>query len=63
MKPLTYRLDVIEDIEDLGEMFEEPKNFEFKEWAKESFGVFHGDELLDIKLRLTGETAKRAERV
>ena len=51
MKPLTYRLDLIEDIEDLGKMFEEPKNFDFKEWAKESFGIFHGDELLDIKLR------------
>lgn len=63
MKPLTYRLDLIEDVEDLGEMFEEPKNFDFKEWAKESFGIFHGDELLDIKLRFTGEAAKRAERV
>jgi len=54
MKPLTYRLDLIEDVEDLGEMFEEPKNFDFKEWAKESFGIFHGDELFNIKLRFTG---------
>ena len=39
------------------------KNFEFKEWAEESFGVFHGDKLLDIKLRFTGKAAKRVERV
>ena len=63
MKPLTYRLDLIEDIEDLGEMFEEPKNFDFKEWAKESFGIFHGDELFNIKLRFTGEASKRAEKI
>ena len=31
--------------------------------GKESFGVFHGDELLDIKFRFTCEAAKRAERV
>jgi len=63
MKPLTYRLDLIDDIEDLGEMFEEPKNFVFKEWAKESFGSLHGDELLNIKLRFTGEASKRAEKL
>ena len=27
------------------------------------FGIFHGDELLYIKLRFVGEAAKRAERV
>ena len=63
MKPLTYRLDLIENVEDMGKMFEEPKNFHFKEWAKGSFGIFHGDELLDIKLRFTGEAAKRAKKV
>ena len=56
-------MDLIEDVEDLGEMFKESINFEFKEWAKESFGIFHDDELLDTKLRFTGEAAKRAERV
>ncbi len=63
MKPLTYRLDLIEKVEELGEMFEEETSFNFKDWARESFGIFHGDELLAIKLRFTGEAAKRAERV
>jgi len=63
MKPLTYRLDLIESVEELGEMFLEPTNFEFKKWAKESFGIFHGDSILDIRLRFTGEAARRAEQV
>ena len=63
MRPLTYRLDLIENVTELSEMFEEPLNFDFKEWAKESFGIFHGDEFLDIKLRFTGEAASRAEKV
>ena len=63
MKPLTYRLDLIKNVEALGEMFEEPSDFDFKEWAKESFGIFHGDEFLDIKLRFSGEAASRAAKV
>ena len=63
LNPLNYSLDLIEDVEALGEVFEEPKNFELKEWAKDSFGIFHGNQLLGIKLRFTGEAAKRAERV
>ena len=63
MKPITYRLDLIERVEEVGEMFLEPTNFRFKDWAKESFGIFHGDSMLDIRLRFFGEAAKRAERV
>jgi len=43
LNPLNYSLDLIEDVEALGEVFEEPKNFELKEWAKDSFGIFHGN--------------------
>ena len=63
MTPLTYRLDLIEGLRDLSDIFEEPDDSDFKEWAKESFGIFHGDDLLDIKLRFTGEAAKRAEKI
>ena len=63
MKPLTYRLDLIEEVKDADQVFEEPQNFNFKEWANESFGVFHGDELLNIKLRFSGDAAKRVEKI
>ena len=32
-------------------------------WAADSFGIYHGDDILDVRLRFTGEAAKRAERV
>lgn len=34
-----------------------------KDWAADSFGIYHGDDILDIRLRFTGEAAKRAEKV
>ena len=63
MKPLTYRLDLIEAVEPLDEWFELPAKFKFKEWAASSYGIFHGDKLLNVKLRFSGEAARRAEKV
>ena len=40
MKPLTYRLDLIEDIEDLGEMFEGPKTLILKNGQKRVLEFF-----------------------
>ena len=39
------------------------KHWNFIEWASESFGVFHGDALSNIKIRFAKEVAKRAEKV
>ena len=36
---------------------------QFKEWAEDSYGIFHGDKLLNVKLRFSGEAARRAEKV
>ena len=45
-------------------MFFVPKVvWSFKEWALQSFGVFHGDVHWDIKNRFAKEVAKRAEKV
>ena len=46
-----------------GEYFEPKKGWNFKEWASESFGVFHGDALWNIKIRFAKEVAKRVEKV
>ena len=54
MKPLTYRLDLIEAVEPFDEWFELPAKFKFKEWAEDSYGIFHGDKLLNVKLRFLG---------
>ena len=60
---VTYRLDLIEDVRPTGIIFEAPSDWNMKDWAADSFGIYHGDDILDIRLRFTGEAAKRAEKV
>lgn len=61
--PVTYRLDLVEDVRPTGSIFEARTDWNLKDWAADSFGIYHGDEILDIRLRFTGEAAKRAEKV
>ena len=60
---VTYRLDLIEDVRPTGTIFEAPGDWNMKDWAADSFGIYHGDDILYIRLRFTGEAAKRAEKV
>ena len=60
---VTYRLDLIEDVRPTGTIFEARKGWNMKDWAADSFGIYHGDDILDIRLRFTGEAARRAEKV
>lgn len=50
-------------MEPAGTYFEPRPNWDFKEWASDSFGIWHGDARLEVKLRFTGEAARRAERI
>jgi len=61
--PIAYRLDLIENLEVTTAVFEPKKDWNFKKWSEQSFGVFHGDALWDIKLRFSKEVANRAEKV
>jgi predicted DNA-binding transcriptional regulator YafY len=61
--PVTYRLDTIEDVKPTGVIFEARTDWNLKDWAADSFGIYHGDDILDVRLRFTGEAAKRAEKV
>jgi len=60
---VTYRLDLIEDVRPTSTIFDAPTNWHMKDWAADSFGIYHGDDILDIRLRFSGEAAKRAEKV
>jgi len=60
---LTYRMDLIEDAKQTSVGFEYPKGFNLKKWAAESFGIYHGDELLEVKLRFSAKVADRAASV
>lgn len=61
--PIPYRADLITDLEITKEYFNPKEGFSFKDWAAESFGVFNGDALWDIKIRFSKEVADRAEKV
>ena len=61
--PATYRLDLIEDVRPTGRLFSAPTDWNMKDWSAASFGIYHGDKKLDIRLRFTGEAAKRAIKV
>jgi hypothetical protein len=38
------------------------KDWNFKEWASESFGVFHGDALRNMKIRFAKEVANERKK-
>ena len=61
--PISYRADLLENVEITNTVFYPKEDWNFKEWASESFGVFHGDALWNIKIRFAKEVAKRAEKV
>ena len=61
--PVTYRLDTIEEVKPTGTIFEARTDWNLKNWAADSFGIYHGDDILEVHLRFTGEAAKRAEKV
>ena len=61
--PISYRLDLLENLELTDVFFVLKEDWNFKEWASQSFGFFHGDAHWDIKIRFSKEVAKRAEKV
>ena len=61
--PISYHADLLENVEITDTHFVTKKGWNFKEWASESFGVFHGDALWNIKIRFSKDVANRAEKV
>ena len=60
---VSYRMDMLQDVKvtDIG--FVPPEGFNFKNWVNESFGVYHGDELLDIQIRFAPDVAERVSKI
>ena len=61
--PASYRLDLLKDVKLLGSYFEPKSDWDFKAWVDESFGVFHGDDLIKVKLRFSKKVADRAKQI
>ena len=47
--PISYRADLLENFEITDTVFYPKKGWKLKEWASESFGVFHGDALWNVQ--------------
>ena len=59
----SYRLNCIESVSPVGKTFKPPPWFNLKDWASESFGIYHGDELKTWRIRFSPRVADRAESV
>lgn len=59
----TYRLNCIESAELVGKTFKPPAWFNPKQWATESFGIYHGDDLKTWRITFSERVAKRAATV
>ena len=62
-KPKSYRLNCIVSVEPTGALFKPLARFNLKEWAAESFGIYHGDNLRDWRIVFSPRIADRAESV
>jgi predicted DNA-binding transcriptional regulator YafY len=61
--PISYRLDLIQSLETTTQSFTPKDGWDLKSWSEQSFGVYHGDALWDIKIRFAKQVADRAEKV
>ena len=59
----SYRMDMLQDVKMTDVSFTPKEGFNFKDWVRESFGVYHGDELLKIQIRFLPEVAERASKI
>ncbi len=62
-EPVSYRMDMLQDVKMTDISFTPKEGFNFKDWVRESFGVYRGDELLKIQIRFLPDVAERASKI
>lgn len=62
-KPKSYRLNCVVSVQLTGNLFKPLARFSLKEWAQESFGIYHGDELKTHRITFSPRVADRAASV
>ena len=62
-KPQTYRMDLLDDVKAVDSFFEAEKGFSFKDWSNSSYGIYHGDTEIKVKLLFLKEVADRASKI
>jgi len=61
--PQSYRMDLLDDVKAVDSFFEANKGFSFKDWSKQSYGIYHGDTEIKVKLLFSKEVADRASKI
>jgi predicted DNA-binding transcriptional regulator YafY len=62
-KPQTYRMDLLDEVSAVDSFFEAERGFSFKDWSKQSYGIFHGDTEIKVKLLFSKKVADRASKI
>ena len=62
-EPMTYRLDLVSNVQLTETFFEKPKNFNFKEYARNSFGIFQGDKIIKATIWFDKSIAQRVQKI
>ena len=62
-KPIIYRLDLLQDVKETDKVGVRPLTFNFKKWCAESFGIFHGDKLINVVIEFSPKVSERASKI
>lgn len=62
-KPIIYRLDLLQDVKETDKVGVRPLTFNFKKWCAESFGIFHGDKMINVVIEFSPKVSERASKI
>lgn len=62
-KPIIYRLDLLQDVKETDKVGVRPLKFNFKKWCAESFGIFHGDKLINVVIEFSPKVSERVSKI
>ena len=62
-KPIIYRLDLLQDVKETDKVGVRPLTFNFKKWCTESFGIYHGDKMINVEIEFSPKVSERASKI
>ncbi len=62
-KPIIYRLDLLQDVKETVKVGVRPLDFNFKKWCAESYGIYHGDKMINVEIEFSPKVSERASKI
>ena len=62
-KPIIYRLDLLQDVKETDKVAVRPLTFNFKKWCAESYGIYHGDKMINVEIEFSPKVSERASKI